>query len=218
MRPYLLISILILLLPCSTPVLKGQSSTKHTPLDSFFYKNYDSTFILSAGSSKNLYIVAKKSNQQYFFRYKPTQGNVGNTPGLDCWVTKELTHRFIKTQPDTNRYFSVLHMRKKSFWEDYKIPSVWNITDNYKRPTTCGTVDDGHWVSFTFISKDKIKTRQYYHPFYYADCDKQVPLMKNVVDIYRKTTLYFKDHEIDNSYFGGPGSLRSVEGCDVGSW
>lgn len=196
---------------------KGQWNKTNTPLDSFLQRNYDSSFILHDGSSKNLYIVAKNGNRQYFFRYKSNQNHVGDTPGLDCWITKEL-HKFSNTDPDTNRYFSVLSMRKYTLWNEQKIWKIWNMTDNYKAPKTCGSVDDGHIVLFTFISKNNIQRRRYYEPFYYASCDNEVNLMKNVVNIYRQTKLYFRDNTIDNSYIGGPGTLRDVSKCEIKPW
>lgn len=196
---------------------KSQWNKTNTPLDSFLQRNYDSSFVLHDGSSTNLYIVAKNGKKQYFFRYKSNQGHLGDTPGVDCWITKEL-HKFSTTVPDTNRYFSVLSMKKYEFWNEQKIWKIWNITDNYKATLTCGSVDDGQVVLFTFISKNNIQKRRYYEPFYYASCDKEVNPMKNIVNIYRRTKLYFRDNTIDDSYIGGPGTLRDVSKCKVSSW
>ncbi len=153
------------------------------PLEKIFQNDFDSTIIYSIRSnwdnSPNYFIVSKKSNVIYFYRYSI---NRKTYLGRDFSPMKsELSKKLIdlvvdfkSTKPDVNPYFKWIDTKylDSSIWREIIKYELWNLIDDRNIKIESDRqfdIYDGVDLEFKLITKDKIVQLNYYEPEFYNE-------------------------------------------------
>lgn len=165
-KPLLLLFTFLL----STMIIRAQPFKNNTPLHQYFQRQFDSTLIYyhwseGAGYLPNYYIMARKENRTFYFRYtspyKEVQGQ-----GLP----EDIASRFIRehvqfalTVPDTNQYLVPVRVNDATNgnWEQVRAYGLWQWESVGAKEKECA-VYDAAYETYYLISKKKTKTLEYY--------------------------------------------------------
>ena len=153
------------------------------PLEKILQNDFDSTIIYLIHSnwdnSPNYFIVSKKSNVIYFYRYSI---NRKTYLGRDFSPMKsELSKKLIdlvvdfkSTKPDVNPYFKWIDTKyvDSSIWKEIIKYELWSLIDDRNIKIESDKqfdIYDGVHLEFKLITKDKIVQLNYYEPEFYNE-------------------------------------------------
>lgn len=153
------------------------------PLEKILQNDFDSTIIYSIYSnwdnSPNYFIVSKKSNVIYFYRYsinRKTYLGRDFSP-MKSELSKKLIHLvtdFDLTKPDINPFFKWMDTKyvDSSIWKEIIKYELWNLIDDRNIKIESDKqfdIYDGVHLEFKLITKDKIVQLNYYEPQFYNE-------------------------------------------------
>ena len=153
------------------------------PLEKILQNDFDSTIIYSISSnwnnSPNYFIISKKSNVIYFYRYSI---NYKTYLGRDFSPMKsELSKKLINlvtdfklTKTDINPFFKCFGKKyvDSSIWKEIIKYELWNLIDDRNIKIESDKqfdIYDGVHIEFKLITKDKIVQLNYYEPEFYNE-------------------------------------------------
>jgi len=182
------------------------------PLEKILQNDFDSTIIYSTYSnwdiSPNYFIISKKSNQIYFYRYsinhRSYKGREVSFPRKSELSNKliDLDVYFETTKPDINPYFRWVDTKylDSSIWKEITKYELWNLIDDRNiKIESDRKIDiyDGVNSVFKLITKDKIIELNYYEPEFYnqeyfnQSRDNIVKIEKIITGLYKNLENQF---------------------------
>ena len=153
------------------------------PLEKILQNDFDSTIIYSTYSnwdiSPNYFIISKKSNQVYFYRYSINHKKYRDRDfsPMKSELSLKLIHLdsdFKSTKPDINVFFKWIDTEyvDSSIWKEITKYELWNLIDDRNIKIESDRkfdIFDGVHLEFKLITKDKIVQLNYYEPQFYNE-------------------------------------------------
>ena len=153
------------------------------PLEKILQNDFDSTIIYSISSnwdnSPNYFIISKKSNQVYFYRYSINHKRYAGRmiSPMESELFLKLIHLdsdFKSTKPDINVFFKWIDTEyvDSSIWREIIKYEPWNLIDDRNIKIESDRkfdIFDGVHLEFKLITKDKIVQLNYYEPQFYNE-------------------------------------------------
>ena len=176
------------------------------PLEGILQNDFDSTIIYSIHSnwdnSPNYFIISKKSNVVYFYRYSKNHKSYWgrDLSPMKSELSLKLIHLdtdFKLIKPDINAFFKWIDTKNddSSIWTEINKYELWNLIDdrNIKIESDKNfDIFDGVDLEFKLITKDKIVQLNFYEPQFYNEHnfnqsrDNIVKIEKIIIGFYKK--------------------------------
>lgn len=191
------ILLVFLLLYAASSSAQQHKKLEDSPLIKFLQREFDSVLIHHRHGAwyfaPHFEIAVRFENKTTFYTYKSPY--LSHPRGASKTVSNYFIERQIQfgnTVPDTNNYFLRVNLNKENtyaFWLSASNAGAWKL-QNFRDSCRFTDVYDDDSQMFILITKQAIRSVNYYAPEFYETCAPGHPMRQKaltVLDVFRKS-------------------------------